>query len=158
MPGRRLPASAVAELAAGFNGQLVQPGDPDYDEARAVFNGMIDRRPALVARCTGLADVVAAVKFARAQELLVAVRAGGHSVPGYGTCDGGIVIDVAPMKGVWVDAEAGIARAESGLTWGEFDRETQVFGLATTGGRRTSTGVAGQTLGSGSGEMRRAPL
>jgi len=154
-PGRRLEASAVAELSAGFGGQLVQPGDPDYDQARAVFNGMIDRRPALIARCAGDADVVAAVKFARAQELLVAVRAGGHSVPGYGVCDDGIVIDVAPMKGIWVDASAGVARAQSGLTWGEFDRETQVHGLATTGGRRTSTGVAGQTLGSGSGWLER---
>ncbi|HEV7863836.1 MAG TPA: FAD-binding oxidoreductase [Acidimicrobiia bacterium] len=148
-------ASAVAELSAGFGGQLVQPGDPDYDRARAVFNGMIDRRPALIARCSGMADVVAAVRFARAQELLVAVRAGGHSVPGYGVCDGGIVIDVAPMKGIWVDPGAGTARAQAGLLWGEFDRETQLFGLATTGGRRTSTGVAGQTLGSGSGWLER---
>ena len=136
MLGRALEASAVAELSAGFGGQLVQPGDPDYDRARAVFNGMIDRRPALIARCSGPADVVAAVRFARAQELLVAVRAGGHSVPGYGVCDGGIVIDVAPMKGIWVDPEAGTARAQSGLLWGEFDRETQLFGLATTGNRR----------------------
>ncbi|HLJ08678.1 MAG TPA: FAD-binding protein, partial [Acidimicrobiia bacterium] len=93
MLGRTLPASAVAELAASFAGRLVQPGDADYDQHRAVFNGMIDRRPALIARCTGDADVVAVVNFARSQELLVAVRAGGHSVPGYGVCDGGIVID-----------------------------------------------------------------
>jgi len=155
MLGRALPASAVADLSAGFAGALIQPGDPDYDRARAVFNGMIDRRPALIARCTGPADVVAAVRFARDQQLLVAVRAGGHSVPGYGTCDGGIVIDVAPMKGIWVNPEAGVARAQAGLLWGEFDRETQLFGLATTGGRRTSTGVAGQTLGSGSGWLER---
>ena len=155
MLGRALEASAVAELAAGFAGQLIEPGDADYDRARAVFNGMIDRRPALIARCSGDADVVAAVNFARDQELLVAVRAGGHSVAGYGVCDGGIVIDVAPMKGIWVDADKGVARAQSGLTWGEFDRETQLYGLATTGGRRTSTGVAGQTLGSGSGWIER---
>jgi len=155
MLGRALEPAAVAELAAGFAGELIQPHDPGYDRARAVFNGMIDRRPALIARCTGDADVVAAVKFARAQELLVAVRAGGHSVPGYGVCDGGIVIDVAPMKGVWVDSDSGVARAQAGLTWGEFDRETQLVGLATTGGRRTSTGVAGQTLGSGSGWLER---
>jgi FAD/FMN-containing dehydrogenase len=155
MLGRSLEASAVAELSAGFRGQLIQPGEPDYDTARAVFNGMIDRRPALIARCTGPADVVAGVKFARAQELLVAVRAGGHSVPGYGVCDGGIVLDVAPMKGISVDPGAGVARAQSGLLWGEFDRETQLFGLATTGGRRTSTGVTGQTLGSGSGWLER---
>ena len=155
MLGRTLPASAVAELAASFAGRLVQPGDSDYDQQRAVFNGMIDRRPALIARCTGDADVVAAVNFARSQELLVAVRAGGHSVPGYGVCDGGIVIDVAPMKGVWVDEDTGVVRAQAGLTWGEFDRETQLVGLATTGGRQTSTGVAGQTLGSGSGWLER---
>ena len=155
MLGRTLPASAVAELAASFAGRLVQPGDADYDQHRAVFNGMIDRRPALIARCTGDADVVAVVNFARSQELLVAVRAGGHSVPGYGVCDGGIVIDVAPMKGVWVDEDRGVVRAQAGLTWGEFDRETQLVGLATTGGRRTSTGVAGQTLGSGSGWLER---
>src|SRR5581483_10295333 len=155
MLGRALEPAAVAELAAGFAGELIQPHDPGYDRARAVFNGMIDRRPALIARCTGDADVVAAVKFARAQELLVAVRAGGHSVPGYGVCDGGIVIDVAPMKGVWVDEDRGVVRAQAGLTWGEFDRETQLVGLATTGGRRTSTGVAGQTLGSGSGWLER---
>jgi len=155
MLGRTLPASAVAELAASFAGRLVQPGDSDYDQHRAVFNGMIDRRPALIARCTGDADVVAAVNFARSQELLVAVRAGGHSVPGYGVCDGGMVIDVAPLKGVWVDEDKGVVRAQAGLTWGEFDRETQLVGLATTGGRRTSTGVAGQTLGSGSGWLER---
>src|SRR5947209_1626333 len=136
MLGRTLPASAVAELSAAFAGQLVQPGDNDYDRARAVFNGMIDRRPALIARCTGQADVVAAVRFARAQELLVAVRAGGHSVPGYGTCDGGIVIDVAPMKGIWVDPEARTVRCQSGLLWGEFDRETQLFGPPPAGGAR----------------------
>jgi FAD/FMN-containing dehydrogenase len=150
-----LEASAVAELAANFAGRLIQPGDPDYDRQRAVFNGMIDRRPALIARCTGEADVVAAVRFARARELVVAVRAGGHSVPGYGVCDDGIVIDVAPMKGIRVDADAGVVRAQAGLTWGEFDRETQLLGLATTGGRRTTTGVAGQTLGSGSGWLER---
>jgi FAD/FMN-containing dehydrogenase len=155
MLGRTLEASAVAELAAGFAGELIQPHDAGYDRARAVFNGMIDRRPALIARCTGQADVVAAVRFAMAQELLVAVRAGGHSVPGYGTCDGGIVIDLSPMKGIWVDPEARTARCQGGILWGDFDRETQLFGLATTGGRRTTTGVAGQTLGSGSGWLER---
>ena len=155
MLGRTLEASAVAELAAALAGEVIQPGDPEYDPARAVFNGMIDRRPAVIARCTATADVVAAVNFARSQELLVAVRAGGHSVAGHGVCDGGIVIDVAPMKGTWVEPDRGIARAQAGLTWGEFDRDTQLHGLATTGGRRTSTGVAGQTLGSGSGWIER---
>jgi FAD/FMN-containing dehydrogenase len=155
MPDALMDAGAVAQLSAGFEGRLIQPGDPDYDGARAVFNGMIDRRPALIARCASTSDVVAAVGFARRHELLVAVRAGGHSVPGYGVCDGGIVIDVAPMKGIRVDAEARVAHAEAGLTWGEFDRATEVCALATTGGRRTSTGVAGQTLGSGSGWLER---
>jgi hypothetical protein len=126
--GRTLERSAVADFAADFRGTLVQPGDPDYDRARAVFNAMIDRRPALIARCSGPADVVAAVKFARSQELLVAVRAGGHSVPGYGVCDGGLVIDVAPMKGVWVDPEArtaGFSPASCG---------------ASSTGRRSSSG------------------
>ncbi|HVW30950.1 MAG TPA: FAD-binding oxidoreductase [Acidimicrobiia bacterium] len=150
-----LEAGAVADLSADFRGQLIQPGEPGYDAARAVFNGMIDRRPALIARCTGPADVVAAVRFARAQEVTTAVRAGGHSVPGYGVCDGGIVIDVAPMKGISIDPESRTCRAQSGLLWGEFDRETQLHGLATTGGRRTSTGIAGQTLGSGSGWLER---
>jgi FAD/FMN-containing dehydrogenase len=153
--GKPLEEAAVQEFAADFRGELIRPEDEDYDAARAVFNGMIDRRPALIARCTGVADVVAAVNFARQNELVVAVRGGGHSVPGYGTCDGGIVIDLSPMKGIWVDPEARTARAQAGLTWGEFDRETQHFGLAVTGGRVTHTGVAGQTLGSGSGWLER---
>src|SRR5215216_3750912 len=146
--GKPLEEAAMQEFAVNFRGELIRPEDEDYDAARAVFNGMIDR-------CTGVADVVAAVNFARENELVVAVRGGGHSVPGYGTCDGGIVIDLSPMKGVWVDPEARSARAQAGLTWGEFDRETQHFGLATTGGRVTHTGIAGQTLGSGSGWLER---
>jgi FAD/FMN-containing dehydrogenase len=155
MLGRTLEPQAVAELAACFAGRLIQPGDGDYDHARAVYNAMIDRRPALIARCTGTADVVAAVRFARSQELLTAVRAGGHHVAGHGVCEGGIVIDLSPMKAVWVDPEAGVARAQGGALWGDFDRETQLYGLAITGGRRTTTGVAGQTLGSGSGWLER---
>ena len=134
--GKPLEEAAVQEFAVNFRGELIRPEDEGYDAARAVFNGMIDRRPALIARCTGVADVVAAVNFARENELVVAVRGGGHSVPGYGTCDGGIVIDLSPMKGIWVDPEARTVRAQAGLTWGEFDRETQHFGLAVTGGRR----------------------
>src|SRR5215212_7107011 len=153
--GKPLEEAAIQEFAANFRGELVRPEDDRYDNARAVFNCMIDRRPALIARCTGVVDVVAAVNFARENELVVAVRGGGHSVPGYGTCDGGLVIDLSPMKGVWVDPEARSARAQAGLTWGEFDRETQHFGLATTGGRVTHTGIAGQTLGSGSGWLER---
>ncbi len=153
--GKPLEERVVQELAANFRGELMRSEDEGYDTARAVFNAMTDRRPALIARCTGVVDVIAAVNFARENELVVAVRGGGHSVPGYGSCDGGIVIDLSPMKGVWVDPEARTARAQAGLTWGEFDRETQHFGLATTGGRVTHTGIAGQTLGSGSGWLER---
>ena len=155
--GQPTDEAAVGELAANFRGELIRPGDDGrYDAARAVYNAMIDRRPALIARCTGVADVIAAVNFARENELVVAVRGGGHSVPGYGVCEGGIVIDLSPMKGVWiVDPEARTARAQAGVTWGEFDRETQQFGLATTGGRVTHTGISGLALGSGSGWLER---
>src|SRR5215217_767231 len=153
--GKPLEEAAIQEFAANFRGELVRPEDDRYDNARAVFNGMIDRRPALVAHCTGVVDVVATVNFARENELVVAVRGGGHSVPGYGTCDGGLVIDLSPMKGIWVDPDSRIARAQAGVTWGEFDRETQQFGLAVTGGRVTHTGIAGLTLGSGSGWLER---
>lgn len=153
--GKYLEEAAIQEFAAGFSGELIRRGDEGYDDARIVYNAMIDRHPALIARCTGVADVIAAVNFARENGLVVAVRGGGHSVPGYGVCEGGIVIDLTPMKGIWVDPEARTARAQAGVTWGEFDRETQVFGLATTGGRVTHTGIAGLTLGSGSGWLER---
>jgi hypothetical protein len=147
---------AVAELNGNFGGAVIQPGDAAYDEARKVFNGMYhERRPALIARCTGVADVIAALQFARDKELAVAVRGGGHSVPGYSVCDDGIVIDLRGMKGIYVDPKARTARAQGGVTWGEFDRETQAFGLATTGGRITTTGIGGLTLGSGSGWLER---
>jgi len=147
--------SAVAEFGMAFSGPVIRPGDAEYDAARAIFNGMYDRRPAVIARCTGVSDVIAAVALARDNGLEVAVRGGGHSVPGYSTCDDGVVIDLTGMKGVFVDPAARTARAAGGVTWGEFDRETQVFGLATTGGRITTTGIAGLTLGSGSGWTER---
>src|SRR5919112_3377693 len=153
--GKPLEEAAVQEFAANFRGELIRPGDDGYSDARAVFNSMIDRHPALIARCTGTADVIAAVNFARNNELVVAVRGGGHSVPGYAVCEGGIVIDLSPMKGTWVDPDTRTARAQAGVTWGEFDRETQQFGLAITGGRVTHTGIAGLTLGSGSGWLER---
>ncbi|MDP8951495.1 MAG: FAD-dependent oxidoreductase, partial [Actinomycetota bacterium] len=151
--GDTLDEAAVQEFAANFRGRLIRTRDDGYDAARAVFNGMIDRRPALIARCAGVADVMAAVDFARENGLPVAVRGGGHSVPGYAVCEGGIVIDLFSMKGVWVDPEARTARAQAGLTWGELDRETQAFGLAVTGGRVSDTGIAGLTLGGGSGRL-----
>ncbi len=138
-------------LEENFLGELIRPGDANYDRARSISNAMFDRRPAFIARCTGVADVIEAVRFARDADLAVAVRSGGHSVAGYGVCDDGIVIDLSPMRGVRVDPGTRTARAQAGLTWGQFDRETQAFGLATTGGRVTTTGIAGLTLGSGSG-------
>ena len=154
-PDDRLDEAAYHDFAASFRGELIRSRDDGYDAARAVFNGMIDRRPALIARCSGVADVIAAVNFARENDLQVAVRGGGHSVPGYAVADGGVVVDPSPMKGVWVDPGARVARAQAGLTWGELDRETQAFGLAVTGGRVSDTGIAGLTLGGGSGWLER---
>ena len=147
--------ATVQQLAMGFSGPLLRPGDGGYDTAREIFNGMYDHHPALIACCNGVSDVIAAVHFARDHGLEVAVKAGGHGVPGYASCEDGIMIDVSPMKGVFVDQIARTAHAAAGVTWGEFDRETQAFGLATTGGRITTTGLAGLTLGSGSGWLER---
>ncbi len=150
-----LDDAALADLARHFRGELIRPGDPQYDAVRRIWNGAIDRHPALVARCTGVADVQAAVRFARERDLLVAVRGGGHNVAGTAVCDGGVVIDLSPMKGMWVDPAARTARAQPGLLWGEFDREAQVFGLGTPGGIITHTGIAGLTLGGGLGWLMR---
>src|SRR5947199_1709298 len=136
-----LGEATLRELRESLRGELVLPGDPAYDDARRVWNGMIERRPALIARCTGTSDVIAAIRFARSEGLAVAVRGGSHNVAGNATCDGGVVIDLSPMKGVHVDADARTVRAEGGLTWGEVDAGTQAFGLATTGGLVTSTGI-----------------
>ncbi|HYM69702.1 MAG TPA: FAD-binding oxidoreductase [bacterium] len=147
--------AALQELRGHLRGDVVGPGDSAYDAARSVWNGMIDKRPAAIARCKGVADVLAAVRFARAHDLLTAVRGGGHNVAGFGTCDGGLVIDLSALKGVRVDPLARTVRAQPGLSWGEFDRETQAFGLATTGGLVTTTGIAGFTLGGGIGWLMR---
>jgi hypothetical protein len=146
-----LEEATVQSLRATLHGPLLCPGDAGYDEARKVWNGMIDRRPALIARCAGVADVIAAVKFARTQQVLVSVRGGGHNAPGNAVCQGGLMIDLAGMRGVRVDPVRRTARAEGGATWADFDRETQVFGLATTGGSVSDTGIAGLTLGGGLG-------
>jgi FAD/FMN-containing dehydrogenase len=146
-----LNEATVQEFKATLRGELIRPGNESYDEARKVWNGMFDRRPALIARCTGTADVMSAVNFARDNNLLVAVRGGGHSIPGHSVCDGGLVIDLSPMKAVRVDPAARTARAQAGVKWIEFDHETQAFGLATTGGTASDTGIAGLTLGGGLG-------
>src|SRR4051812_18943989 len=150
-----VPQAAVGQLAEAMRGDVLTPESPGYDEARAVWNGMFDRRPAVIARCAGVAGVIQAVEVARANAMEVAVRGGSHSANGYGTCDDGLVIDLSPMKGIRVDPESHTVRAEAGLTWGEFDRETQAFGLAVTGGRFSTTGIAGLALGSGSGWLER---
>jgi hypothetical protein len=149
--GHALHPTRLETLRQSFRGDLIESGHAGYDAARSVWNGNIDRRPALIARCTGLADVQRAVEFAHLHGLLVSVRGGGHSAPGYGTNDGGLVIDMSPMKGIRVDPQSRTVRAEGGVLWRELDRETQVFGLATTGGTVSNTGIAGLTLGGGLG-------
>ena len=149
--GARIEVAAVEEFRAGLRGRLLRPGDDAYDEARKVWNGMVDNHPAIIARCAGAADIIHCVRFAREHDLLVSVRGGGHNVAGNAVCEGGLMIDLSPMKSVRVDPVARTARAEPGVLWGEFDRETQAFGLATTGGQVSTTGIAGLTLGGGEG-------
>ena len=144
-----------ALAALGFNGEIVGRAHPGYDELRKVFNGMIDRRPALIARCADAQDVSTAVNFARDAGVPVSVYGGGHNVTGNAVCDDGVTIDLRPMKAVEVDPEKRICRAEAGLTWGEFDAATQEHGLAVTGGRMSTTGLGGLVLGAGSGWLER---
>ena len=151
MPSVSSISNAASELATSFGGQLLQPGDAGYDEARRVHNGLIDKRPALIARCRGTADIVDAVGLARKLGLEVAVRGGGHNVAGRATIDDGLMIDLAPMKGILVDPNARTVKAQGGVIWRELNRETQLHGLATTGGVVSSTGIAGLTLGGGLG-------
>jgi FAD/FMN-containing dehydrogenase len=145
----------VSPAIAGFRGPVLGPGDAGYDEARAIWNGAIDRRPALIARCTGTADVVAAVRHAGERGLDLSVRGGGHHVAGHSLCDGGLVVDCSPMRGVLVDAGKRRAGVRAGVLWGELDAATQRCGLATTGGVVTHTGIAGLTLGGGIGWLMR---
>jgi hypothetical protein len=146
---------SLSELEASFAGDLVRPDDAAYDERRAVWNGSIDRRPTLIARCTGASDVSAAVTFARRTGLPLAVKGGGHSFPGHSVCDDGIVVDLGEMKGIEVDPQARTATAEAGALLGELDRETQAYGLAVPAGIVTHTGLAGLTLGGGIGWLQR---
>src|SRR4051812_23920429 len=154
-PSRSAPMSSlaakVAEVSSSFSGRLLLPEDPAWDAARRVHNGLVDKRPALVAQCRGSADIALVVRLARDAGLDIAVRGGGHNVGGRATVDGGVMIDLSPMQYVHVDAAKRTARAAGGTLWGHFNRETQVHGLATTGGVVSSTGVGGLTLGGGLG-------
>lgn len=146
-----LSPAAIQDLRKEFRGELLREGDTGYDAGRRVWNGMIDKRPWLIARCTGANDVVACIEFAREHEVPVSVRGGGHNYAGKAVCDGGLVIDLSPMKGIQVDLVRHTVRAQAGLRLGEFDRETQKYGLATTLGVNTDTGISGLTLGGGYG-------
>lgn len=150
-----IAATAWAGLRGKFRGALLRPVEEGYEEARRVWNGAIDRRPAVIARCAGSDDVVAAIRFARAEGLDVSVRGGGHSIAGHAVCDGGMMIDLSLMKSARVDPEARTVRAAGGLLWSELDRATQPFGLATTGGIISHTGIGGLTLGGGLGHLMR---
>lgn len=150
-----LDEATIAEFKARLRGEVITPESSNYDEIRLIWNGMHDKRPALIARCTGVADVIDAVNFAHENYLLVAVRGGGHNVAGSASCDGGIMIDLSLMTGVHVDPKAKTARVQGGATWGDVDRETQIWGLATAGGAVSTTGVGGLTLGGGLGWLRR---
>jgi FAD/FMN-containing dehydrogenase len=150
-----LEADALEQLRADFRGEIVEASDPGYDDLRVVFNGMFDRRPRVILRPAGPADVIRGIGLARTSGLPLAIRSGGHSVAGFSSVDDGIVLDLRAMKGIRVDPNAKTVRAQAGLNWGELDRETQAFGLAVTGGRVTTTGVVGFTTGTGSGWLER---
>jgi FAD/FMN-containing dehydrogenase len=139
----RIDGRAIDDLTQDLSRPPILPGGPDYEEARRVFNKMIDKRPALIVRCGGVSDVLRAVRFARDQDLIVAVRGGAHNVAGFATCDGGIVIDLSPMRAVRIDVDNRLVRVEGGATWADVDRETQAFGLIAVGGIVSTTGVAG---------------
>jgi len=153
--GTVLAKKTIRNFRESLHGELIIPGDEGYDRGRRVWNGMIDRYPAMIAYCGDVDDVIKSVDFAHTHGLLTAVRSGGHNVAGNSVCDGGIVIDLSRMKRIEVNAASRIARAQAGLTWGEFDRATQTFGLATTGGIVSRTGIAGLTLGGGIGWLMR---
>ena len=145
--------ATIEEFKANLRGQLIQPGDEGYDEACKIYNAMIERRPGLIARCADVADVMAAVNIARENDLLVAIRGGGHNGPGLGTCDDGLVIDMSAIKYTRVDPQASTVQVGGGCTWGDVDHATHAFGLATPSGIVSTTGVGGLTLGGGQGYL-----
>ena len=147
---------ATIEAADGFRGQVIRPGDPGYEAARRVYNGLVDRHPAMVVRAAGVADVIVAVNLAREHRLPLAVRGGGHGIAGFGSCDDGLVLDLGGMRGIRVDPERRTVRAEPGCTWEDLNHATHAFGLATTGGIVSTTGIAGLTLGGGVGHLARS--
>jgi len=151
LDGTTLPESTIHEFKSTLNGELLRPGSGAYEDARKIWNANITKHPSLIARCKDVADVVHAVNFARKNNLLVSIKGGGHSIPGLGLCDGGLTIDLVNFKGVMVDPRDSTARAGAGVTWGEYDHETQLFGLASTGGEISTTGISGLTLGGGVG-------
>jgi FAD/FMN-containing dehydrogenase len=151
---RTLDPSVVQDFKMMIRGEVLQPGDASYDDARMVQNGLIDRHPAIIVRCSGSADVIAAVNFARSQNLVLSIRGGGHNVAGNAVNDGGLVVDLSNMRGVHVDPVKRTVRAQGGATWGDVDHETQLFGLATPGGLVSTTGVAGLTIHGGLGWLR----
>jgi FAD/FMN-containing dehydrogenase len=150
-----LDNETIQAFEASLGSELLRPDHEGYEEVRRIWNCMIDRRPALIARCTGTADVIEAVRFARENGLLLSVRGGGHNSAGHAVCEGGLMLDLCPMKGIWVDPASRTARAQLGVTLGELDRETQVHGLAAVLGFISTTGIAGLTLGGGFGYLSR---
>jgi len=152
---KTLSVADIEELRLGLRGELIDPSHPEYEEARKVFNGMIDRHPRLIARCRDVADVIASVNFARDNGLTLAVRGGSHNVTGFGTVDDGLVIDLSPMRGIWVDPEKRTVLAQGGCTWGDLDHATHPFGLHAPGGVISTTGIAGLSLGGGVGHLTR---
>ncbi len=150
-----MPKQSIDQLKSFFRGELIQPTDGAYDSARKVYNGMIDKRPRLIARCVDVADVIAAVRFGVDNEMLTAIRGGGHNGAGLATCDDGLVIDLSRMKGIHVNPAAKTVRVEAGCVWGDVDHATHAFGLAAPCGFISSTGVAGLTLGGGIGYLTR---
>jgi FAD/FMN-containing dehydrogenase len=151
LDGRTISETLIHEFKSSLRGPLLRPGTSEYEDARRIWNANIVKNPALIAKCTGVADIVQSVNFARDNGLLVSVKGGGHSIPGLGLCDGGLTIDLSGLKGVRVDPAAKTARAGGGVTWGEYDHETQQYGLASTGGEISTTGISGLTLGGGNG-------